>query len=88
MGNIVPRAGIEPTSQAFRASVLASTPPRPPAVTMQSRYLCMTCLRGLCRPIYIYTDIAWLFRLLALNGVKREESGWLIDRDNGADLWS
>ena len=42
MGNIAPRAEIEPTSLAFRASVLTITPPRIPYVTTLSKpaYLC------------------------------------------------
>ena len=33
MGNILLKAGIEPTFLAFQASVLINTPPRLPAVT-------------------------------------------------------
>ena len=42
-GNIVPKAGIEPTFLVFCASVVTITPPRLPDVTT----VCMpNCLRG------------------------------------------
>ena len=59
MGNTVPWAGIEPTSLAFRASVLPlhhvdylKSPlyPRPPVYAAP-------CLRCQCRLLYIYTSI-------------------------------
>ena len=40
MGNIVPRAGIEPTSLGFRTSVLTIKPPRVPNVSIISTPIC------------------------------------------------
>ena len=53
MGNIVPTAGIEPTSLAFRASVLTITPHRIPDVTTipTPTYLCS--VRGQCSLAHI-----------------------------------
>ena len=45
MGNIVPRVGIEPTSLAFRTSVLNITSPRLPDVT--------TLPMPTCLPVYL-----------------------------------
>ena len=55
MGNIVPREGIEPTSLAFRASVLTITTHRLPWCHYYTHaYLSMypLCLRGQCRLLH------------------------------------
>ena len=51
MGNITPRAGIEPTSLRSWVSVLTITPPRLPDVTIVPMpYLsAASCLRGQCK---------------------------------------
>ena len=53
MGNIVPRAGIEPASLAFQASVL---PCKLPDVTTIPMPTCdaAPCLRDQCRPPHSY----------------------------------
>ena len=51
MGNIVSRAGIEPTTLAFRVSVLTIAPPRLPAcmcVCVYNSYVCLDVYMCIC----------------------------------------
>ena len=55
MGNIVPRAGIEPISLAFQVSVLNISPPRLSDVTTLTMLFVHVAhyLRGQCRPLHL-----------------------------------